>query len=167
MGGDRRRLGAAVAEATRAGVSLRRLGPADAEAAAGLHTAHRADFPSTPATEAARYEPAGMAELLTTTHAVGAWAGESLVALTVLRRPAVETGAPAETEFTLTRADHRGRGLATAVKAAAVLDLAREGVQRFATGGAQVNAAILAVNRHLGYVVEPLWLTLTAMDSSG
>lgn len=152
----------AVAVAARSGVALRPLAAEDAEAAARLHTATRADFPSTPATEADRYDAAGMAGLLATAHAVGAWAGGQLVAMTVVRRPDAGSGGAAETEFTLTRADHRGRGLATAVKAAAVLDLAREGVRRFATGGAQVNDAVLAVNRRLGYALEPLWLTLTA-----
>jgi len=153
----------AVTAATARGVALRPLVAADAEAAARLHTASRADFPSTPATEADRYGTAEMAELLAGSHAVGAWAGGELVAMTLVL--VAQPGDAAETELTLTRADHRGRGLATAVKAEAVLDLVRVGVTRFATGGAQVNAAMLAVNRRLGYVLEPQWLTLTVPAS--
>jgi predicted GNAT family acetyltransferase len=65
-----------------------------------------------------------------------------------------------ETDFTVTRAAARGRGLATAVKAAAVLDLAAQGHELFGTGGAGVNEASRRANEALGYVVTERWLHL-------
>lgn len=66
----------------------------------------------------------------------------------------------AETDFTVVAAGSRRRGLATAVKAASVLALLRDGVEVFRTGGAEENTAILAANLRLGYVVDEEWVTL-------
>lgn len=59
--------------------------------------------------------------------------------------------------------EHRGRrglGLGSAVKAASVVALAAEGHCYFCTGGSADNAASLAANRSVGYVVDEEWLTL-------
>jgi hypothetical protein len=65
-----------------------------------------------------------------------------------------------ETEFTVTRAESRGQGLATAVKAYGILDQLRRGNRTFGTGGSAVNQASRRMNESLGYVLEPRWLTL-------
>jgi mycothiol synthase len=85
--------------------------------------------------------------------------GDELVGLTELAFPA-GPGGRAVIVSTGTRADHRGRGVATALKYAC-MDRAREaGVPRMDTGNAQGNEAILTINRRLGF--EPLkpWLGL-------
>ncbi len=46
---------------------------------------------------------------------------------------------------------HRGRGLATLVKAHALAAMARDGIARCSTGNAERNLAMLAVNERLGY----------------
>ena len=65
-----------------------------------------------------------------------------------------------ETEFTVTRANRRRRGLASAVKAFGIIDHARRGHRVFGTGGAARNTASIRANLGLGYVLEPRWLTL-------
>lgn len=71
-------------------------------------------------------------------------------------------GRTAEVDFTVVAPPHRRRGLATAVKAASVLDLLHDGVTVVRTGGSADNAAILAANTTLGFVVDEEWLTLVA-----
>lgn len=58
-------------------------------------------------------------------------------------------------QFTGVRRPWRGRGLATAVKVAALLWAREQGVPRLATHNDSANARMLAVNRKLGYVPEP------------
>jgi GNAT superfamily N-acetyltransferase len=72
----------------------------------------------------------------------------------------VSADARAETDFTVVRPGHRGRGLGRAVKAASVLALLERRVRVFRTGGAAENTAIIAVNRALGYVRDEEWVTL-------
>lgn len=72
----------------------------------------------------------------------------------------------AEVDFTVVAREHRGRGLATAAKAASVLDLLLGGVTVVRTGGSADNAAILAANTGLGFVVDEEWLTLAPPSSS-
>ncbi|OZB89053.1 MAG: hypothetical protein B7X41_04870, partial [Microbacterium sp. 14-71-5] len=66
----------------------------------------------------------------------------------------------AEVDFTVVAQHARGRGLATAVKAASVLDLLGRGVTTIRTGGSADNPAILAANRAVGFVVDEQWVTL-------
>ena len=54
-------------------------------------------------------------------------------------------------------AEHRRRGLATAVKAASILATRAAGARCWGTGGAGVNAGSPAVNRALGFELEPAW----------
>lgn len=75
-------------------------------------------------------------------------------------------GRTAEVDFTAVAREHRGRGLATAVKAASVLDLLLDGVAVVRTGGSADNAAILAANTALGFAVDEEWLTLAPPPSS-
>lgn len=63
-------------------------------------------------------------------------------------------------------ADHRGQGLGAAVTAASVLALAAEGYDHFRTGGSGDNAAIVAANHTVGYVLDAEWLTLSAPSSN-
>ncbi|MEP6844065.1 MAG: acetyltransferase [Pseudolysinimonas sp.] len=65
-----------------------------------------------------------------------------------------------ETDFTVVSKESRGCGLGTAVKAASVIALLREGAERFRTGGSADNAAIVAANTTLGYTIDETWLTL-------
>jgi GNAT superfamily N-acetyltransferase len=55
------------------------------------------------------------------------------------------------TGMTATRSDHRGQGLALLVKAASLRAAAASGVTLAATANDDANAAMLAVNRRLGY----------------
>ncbi len=88
----------------------------------------------------------------------GAFVGAELVAMTYLD---VDRGeGVAETDFTVVAEAWRGKGVASAVKAAAVLALNAEGVTTFRTGGASENTWILAANVRLGYVVDEEWVTL-------
>ncbi|MBO1738591.1 acetyltransferase [Leifsonia sp. TF02-11] len=70
-------------------------------------------------------------------------------------------GRRAETDFTVVAAGSRGLGIGSAVKAASVLALLRDGIEIFRTGGAAENVAILASNMSLGYVVDEEWVTLS------
>lgn len=139
-----------------AGVRLGELAAADAEPAWRLRADHRNDFPSSPATQAEDYPVERVRRSIVTGRAFGAWQDGRLLALTTMEH----TGpGSAETDYTVTAADARGRGLATAVKAYAVCALADEGVRRFGTGGAGVNEPSRRANLRLGYQLEPTWLT--------
>lgn len=157
------RCAAAVTAATDAGWELLVLGPWDAEAAVALDAACAADYPDTAATRHDVPDAGTLAEELRAgaRWAYGATAADGrLDAVTVLY-PSLGREAPmVETDFTVTRAAVRGRGLATAVKAAAVLDLAAQGHELFGTGGAGVNEASRRANEALGYVVTERWLHL-------
>lgn len=67
----------------------------------------------------------------------------------------------ADIDFTVVAPDFRGRGLATALKAWSLLALAAAGVNSVRTGGSARNAAIIAANARLGFVIDERWLTLT------
>ncbi|MGO1623205.1 hypothetical protein, partial [Flaviflexus sp.] len=75
-------------------------------------------------------------------------------------------GSSAGTDFTVVLPQFRGLRLGSAVKAACVLALMKDGVRVFRTGGAEENTAILKANQNLGYVVDGEWVTLrlTAED---
>jgi GNAT superfamily N-acetyltransferase len=75
--------------------------------------------------------------------------GERPVAFTLLVVDPV--GGMASNAFTGTLRDHRGRGLARLVKLASIAWAARHGIERIVTGNDATNAAMLAVNRRLGY----------------
>ena len=127
-------------------------------AIAALDATVRVDYPGGPATAPQVHDVAALARLRaggTRFFAAFGRAGD-LVAVTAIRRD----GEHAETDFTAVARPHRRRGLAEAVKAASVLALSREGAQVFGTGGAEENAASLAMNARLGYVVTERWLTL-------
>lgn len=70
------------------------------------------------------------------------------------------SGHLAEIDFTVVTPELRHRGLGSAVKAASLLALIREGVTAFRTGGSSENTAILAINQRLGFVVDEQWVTL-------
>jgi RimJ/RimL family protein N-acetyltransferase len=76
-----------------------------------------------------------------------AWAGDLVVAFTELR----VAGDRAQHGFTGTRREYRGRGLASAVKAAALNAAAARGVTRVTTSNAEENVAMRAVNSKLGF----------------
>ncbi|GAA1714899.1 hypothetical protein GCM10009809_08880 [Isoptericola hypogeus] len=150
----------AVAAAEAAGWTVRALTASDAPAVVDLDASAAADYPRTAATSHDVRYAATLADDLGAGRrwafgALGADGG--LDAATVLN-PA---GDLIETDFTVTRAGARRRGLATAVKGAAVLALAAEG-RRFGTGGAGVNAGSRRANESLGYVVTERWLHLVA-----
>lgn len=76
-----------------------------------------------------------------------AYANDTVVAFAELRI----AGGRAQHGFTGTRREYRGRGLASAVKAAALQAAAARGVTRVTTSNAEENAAMRAVNRKLGF----------------
>lgn len=146
----------ALAESAPVGVRLAELAVTDAEQAWRLRSDHRGDFPSSPATQAEDYPLERVRRSITTGRAFGAWRDDRLLALTTMER----TGpGSAETDYTVTAREFRGRGLATAVKAYAVCALVDEGVRHFGTGGAGVNEASRRANLRLGYQLEPTWQT--------
>lgn len=137
-------------------VSIRELDAADRDSVLALDAATVGDYPGSVAT---RHEPL---DRVTGTpsasrRAFGAFAptGE-LVAMTFLDL----NESDAETDFTVVERKSRGQGVASAVKAASVLALVDEGIQRFRTGGSADNAAILAANETLGYTRDEEWVTL-------
>jgi ribosomal protein S18 acetylase RimI-like enzyme len=89
-----------------------------------------------------------------------ALAGEEFVGLTELVFPAGPEGR-AVIESTGTRADHRGRGVATALKYACVDRALEAGVPRIDTGNALGNEGILKINRKLGFAPTKPWLGFT------
>ncbi|WP_159794709.1 GNAT family N-acetyltransferase [Puerhibacterium puerhi] len=157
------RCAAAVTAATDAGWELLVLGPHDAAAVVALDAACAADYPDTAATRHDVPDAAALERDLRSgaRWAYGAAAADGrLDAVTVLYPSVGREAAMVETDFTVTRAAVRGRGLATAVKAAAVLDLAAQGHELFGTGGAGVNEASRRANEALGYLVTERWLHL-------
>jgi hypothetical protein len=152
---------AAVDAARTAGWAVRPLAPQEAAALVELDAGAAADYPLTAATshdvpDAARLEAAlGAGERW----AFGAFAVDGrLDAATVLYPEADRV----DIDLTVTRAPACRRGLATAVKGAAVLALAEAGHTRFGTGGAGDNVGSRRANEALGYVVTERWLHLVA-----
>jgi hypothetical protein len=155
---DPERLRALVAAAEALGYVIAEVGPEADAGIAALESAVREDYPGGPATAPAVHDPAALAALRAGgTRCFAALHGDELVAVTAIRR---EDDERAETDFTSVARAHRRRGLAEAVKAASVLALAAEGARVFGTGGAEENAASLAMNARLGYAVTERWLTL-------
>jgi RimJ/RimL family protein N-acetyltransferase len=76
--------------------------------------------------------------------------GGRVVAFSFLNR----CGDRASHGFTGTVREHRGRGLATAVKRRALRTAAERGATRITTSNAEENAAMRAINRKLGF--EPI-----------
>ena len=125
---------------------------------AALEAEVREDYPGGPATAPAQHDATALAALrVGGTRFFAALADDAVVAVTAIKR---EDDERAETDFTSVARGHRRRGLAEAVKAASVLALAAEGARVFGTGGAEENAASLAMNARLGYAVTERWLTL-------
>jgi GNAT superfamily N-acetyltransferase len=87
-----------------------------------------------------------------------ALAGERAVALTALCTPPAP-GATAFTEDTAVVRDHRGRGLGLAVKAESLRRLAAERphITNVSTSNHETNAAMLAINRRLGFTPVSRW----------
>ncbi|WP_062518148.1 hypothetical protein [Demequina gelatinilytica] len=144
------------ADAARACGDLRELARGDVPAVLALDAATVGDYPGGPATAhapltAARAAVSGVRR---------AWGvvgdGGRVLAMTYVD----VDGDRAETDFTVVARDARGRGLATAVKAASLLGLLRDGVVVFRTGGSANNAAILAASLACGYRVDERWVTL-------
>lgn len=132
--------------------------PADAghvHEAFELYVAGLGDFPRTPATSVEEYDERGFLEHVARGRLFAVIHAGRCVAITVFEAGA--TAAEVETDFTLVGADHRGKGLAGFLKAAAIERLADEGVRIFRTGGAVVNEPMLRTNVKLGYVLEPFW----------
>jgi GNAT superfamily N-acetyltransferase len=157
---DRGRLELLV-ERARTVAGIRELTPADADAVLALDAATLDDYPGDVATA---HAPLTAAEAVPHPGRRGWAAFEGygrLVAMTFLA-PAPEA---TETDFTVVADGWRGLGLGSAVKAAAVLALLGEGFERFRTGGAAENAASLAANRAVGYVVDEEWLTLAPPEA--
>lgn len=146
-----------VARASNAGVTVREIQAADLGHVLALDQDTCVDYPGGPATAHRPLTPAAA----TVTHlrqAFGAFLPDgTLVAMTFLDVDVDD--ATAETDFTVVARNHRGRGLAQAVKAFAVLALNADGVRTFRTGGSDQNPAIIAANAALGYVLDEEWLT--------
>ncbi|GHF59326.1 GNAT superfamily N-acetyltransferase [Deinococcus metalli] len=121
-----------------------------------LHVIGRDDVPRTPATtpDALTRDELRATVLRGEAVFVTRWRGR-IVASTRLsvREHAVES------EDTVTHPAHRGRGVATTVKAHALGWARAEGRSRAGTGGAVLNVPMLRVNARLGYRVEPMWVT--------
>lgn len=139
------------------GYDVVELGADDAAEVAALEAATSPDYPSAgPATEHETVDEAGAASLLQRGRLFGVRDVQGdLIAMTTTSRRAdrVETG------FTSVHPEHRNQGLGTAVKAASVLAWWEDGARVFGAGGAQTNAASLAMNWAVGYTVTERWLT--------
>jgi hypothetical protein len=147
---------AALARAAASGVHIAELDDRGAAEVAALDTANHHDYPVTPATPHVIRDADAVLELLRDGHRLfGATLDGRLVGVTAIKAD----GTTAETEFTSVAAGARRRGIGAGVKAASVLALLDEGVRTFGTGGAAANAASLAMNRAVGYVIEELWFS--------
>jgi hypothetical protein len=138
--------------------TCRELGEADVPATLGLDAATAGDYPGGPATAhapltAQRALPGGGRR------GFGVFDdNDTLVAMTFVD----VDGDRAEVDFTVVAAHRRREGLATAVKAASLLALARDGVRLVRTGGSEENRGSLATNGTLGFSIDERWLTLEA-----
>ena len=124
------------------------------------------DAPSTPGIEPDRFTPARIRELEETLLRRGVQArltaaldpAGRIAGFTELR-VGPDPGALATTEDTAVLAGHRGRGLATWIKAESLrlLRAERPDVDRVVTDNAETNAAMLAVNARLGFRTVSRW----------
>jgi GNAT superfamily N-acetyltransferase len=124
------------------------------------------DAPSSPGEEPDRFTPdrvrafdeAVLARGLQQRQTVGLDATGRIVGFTELR-VGPEADALATTEDTAVVVSHRGRGLATWIKAESLRLLARDrpDVTRVVTDNAETNAAMLAVNAKLGFRTIARW----------
>ncbi|WP_194784770.1 GNAT family N-acetyltransferase [Actinomyces haliotis] len=150
----------AVAVAQDDGYSVERLHAQDAEDLRTLQAAVLPDYPATPATPATP-APDDLEELLRTDRwlAFGARAADgSLAAFTTIEH--LEDEDRWEVDRTAVARKHRRHGLAKAVKALSILTTYSLGARVWGTGGAAVNAGSLAMNKALGFELEPLWHSL-------
>jgi GNAT superfamily N-acetyltransferase len=152
---DPARLDQAVRRA--AGVVVRELDAAYAEALHALEEANNADYPYTPATERIVGTLETVRELWTKGRVFGALDGDRLVGATTISLKGVGAQQLGETGFTSVLAGYRRRGIGQAVKAQSILALYAEGVRVFGTGGAALNAGSIGANEALGYVLEERW----------
>jgi predicted GNAT family acetyltransferase len=137
-------------------IQVRELRHEDVSAALELDRVTAGDYPGGAAT-AHRPITAVTASPTPSRRAFGAFDPDGrLVAMTYLD----VDGAAAEVDFTVVAGDRRGRGVGTGLKAASLLVLAADGIASVRTGGSDDNAAILAANDVLGFVVDEHWLTL-------
>jgi GNAT superfamily N-acetyltransferase len=150
---------AAVDAVRAAGWTVRALAPAEVAALVELDTEAVADYPATVATSHDVPDAVELAAALVagTRWAFGAFAADGRLDAATVLYPEPDR---VEVDLTVTRAEVRRRGLATAVKGAAVLALAEAGHTRFGTGGAGDNVGSRRVNEALGYVVTERWLHL-------
>ncbi|WP_315092681.1 acetyltransferase [uncultured Cellulomonas sp.] len=152
-------LRAAVDAAEAAGWTVARLGPLDAPAVVQVDRESLDDYPADAvATYHAVPDERELARALAGDwRAYGARQPDGTLGAVTVMRPDEDR---IETEFTVTRAAVRRRGLASAVKAFGILDHVGAGHLTFGTGGHAANTASIRVNERLGYVLEPRWLTL-------
>lgn len=157
---DLPRLQHLVARAVAHGYAVAQLGADDARAVADLDARTRDDYPQAgPATAHEPVDEARAGELLERGRVFGARDETgAVVAMSVTRKESDRI----ETEFTAVHPEHRGAGLATAVKAASVLSWCQDGEHHFGTGGAQINDVSQAMNWAVGYRITERWLTWSA-----
>lgn len=140
------------------GYLVREIAPRDIPDLLALDARTAADYPGGVATHHEPLDQDAARALLDRGRAWGIWYADTLVAVTVT----VLAGDRVETDFTAVHPDHRGRGLATAVKATSVLAHVEQGRTLFGTGGADTNRASLAMNRAVGYRITETWHTYRA-----
>jgi mycothiol synthase len=136
------------------GVEIRPLRPdADEETWRGFATLYRRLMKDAPDVADGAEEmpyPVLRAVLAEPWQVTGAWEGDRLVGFTAIavRDPAAGR---LNTWFTGVERDHRGRGLATALKAAQAFEVHDAGWRSIVTQNMAGNDAILAVNERLGF----------------
>ncbi|WP_216378650.1 GNAT family N-acetyltransferase [Arcanobacterium phocae] len=146
-----------VDDTVRAGFQIRELTGDDLTELYTLDRLVAPDFPSTPASH---HEPlpdnfdVNIADH--NARAWGAFKGDQLVGFSIV----FDAGGRWEVDRTSVHPDYRRRGVAKAMKSASVLETYASGVRQWGTGGASINQASLRMNKALGFVLEPLWLTM-------
>lgn len=156
------RLEALVSKVADSGVAVRELTLEDAGAVQHLDRLTARDYPGGVATAHEALDGVGAQAIFARGRVFGAEYAGTLVAVTVTE----DAGDRVETTFTAVHPDHRGRGLATSVKAASVLAHVAAGATTFGTGGASVNTASLAMNRAVGYRITETWHTYAAPNGA-
>ena len=136
------------------GFSLTELEPRWADDVHGVETATNDDYPATPATFHAPRTRVDVEALW----GPGRWVFGALDNGTLVGVCAMsDRGGKVEIDFGSVVRAYRGRRLGAGVVAHGILELDRLGHHRFATGGAEVNAASRALVKSLGFEVDETW----------
>jgi GNAT superfamily N-acetyltransferase len=126
---------------------------------AALHALYQLGLEDAPRNPTTTPDPLTLAELRPTVRREEAAFVTRLRGEIVASTRLTPRGKTVDSEHTVTARAHRGRGLATALKAHALAWARAGGCAQASTGGTVLNLPMLRVNTRLGYVPEAMWVT--------